>query len=557
MRDLIKDCDKLLENLFPEKMSLLQLAETIVTMSSDQDVDPEGDVKIFVDEMAKRIDITPLQALLLSVFINQSDDSRIRYKDIASHFGVRPIKILSISNEIDQLVVRGALVRRKDKDGDVSFRMPNNVIDHLRKGVLPAPEPMTNLDPRELMDLIFHYLEQRDNEEIEDTDLYAAIREVIESNQQLQLCQNIMGLKLENTDLVLFLVMCMIYINDHDEHIARCDIDDYFNRHVLRKHTLSLENGTHALMSKHLVEHACDDGKVNIEQWRITNHTKYDVLVGLNLAAKEDKRANLTRHEDIVEKQLFYNERVTRQVDELKGLLDGEKMKRIMQRLKDRGLRRGFTCLFYGAPGTGKTETVQQLARMTGRDIMLVDVPNIRSKWVGETEQNIKAVFERYARITKGNKKAPILLFNEADALLNKRAEGATGSVDKMENAMQNIILQEMENLEGIMIATTNLTGSLDAAFERRFLYKIEFEKPSPLERQHIWQTMLPDLSEAQALDLAESFDFSGGQIENIARKQTISSILADEDILSIERVREACCHESLSRNNKRQIGFI
>ena len=142
------------------------------------------------------------------------------------------------------------------------------------------------------------------------------------------------------------------------------------------------------------------------------------------------------------------------------------------------------------------------------------------------------------------------------DAVLNKRAEGATGSVDKMENAMQNIILQEMEQMEGIMIATTNLTGSLDAAFERRFLYKLEFEKPAPKERMNIWRAMLPELTEQEALSLAEQFDFSGGQIENIARKQAINSILSDADEVSMDAVIENCKTELLEKKSRQRIGF-
>ena len=133
----------------------------------------------------------------------------------------------------------------------------------------------------------------------------------------------------------------------------------------------------------------------------------------------------------------------------------------------------GFCCIFYGAPGTGKTETVYKLARQTGRDIMRVDVNKIKSCWVGESEKNIKAAFDRYRNICKNSPLAPILLFNEADAILGIRMEGASNAVDKMENSIQNIILQEMESIEGIMIATTNLTTNLDKAFERRFLYKI------------------------------------------------------------------------------------
>lgn len=121
----------------------------------------------------------------------------------------------------------------------------------------------------------------------------------------------------------------------------------------------------------------------------------------------------------------------------------------------------------------------------------------------------------------------------------------------------QQLLLQEMENLEGIMIATTNLTGSLDDAFERRFLYKIEFTKPTPKERQHIWKAMLKNLSDEQALDLAERFDFSGGQIENIARKRIINDILDENDSIDMQEVVESCkCELINSKNQRRKIGF-
>ena len=539
------------------QLSVIELAEKIVDLTSDvEEIKMDGEVEPFIKEQARRLGLTPIQALLLSVFVNQSDDTRICYKDIARHFDVRPISIIAIADVIDSLVERGVLIKRKDRDGDVTFRMPNKTLNSLRRGTLPEPESKTGLDAPAFMDFVSNYLELRDNEEIEDEELYQSIRELLENNADLPICKNIVDLKLSDTNLVLFMVMAMLFRENHDDNIGRSDINDYFCKHDLVNHTGKLESGNHKLMELHLVEYRCEDGQVNTERWKLTEYAKGEVLVGLNLAVKKDNRANVTRHEDITEKKLYYNERVTKQVDKLRGLLDGDKMKHVMQRLKEKGMRQGFPCLFYGAPGTGKTETVQQLARMTGRDIMLVDVPSIRSKWVGETEQNIKAVFDRYARLARNNEKAPILLFNEADALLNKRAEGATGSVDKMENAMQNIILQEMENLEGIMVATTNLTGSLDAAFERRFLFKIEFEKPTPNESRHIWKSMLPELTEEQARGLAEKFQFSGGQIENIARKQTIDAILSDDDTLSIDAIEEACRHETLCKQGMRKIGF-
>lgn len=219
-------------------------------------------------------------------------------------------------------------------------------------------------------------------------------------------------------------------------------------------------------------------------------------------------------------------------------------------------MRPGFCCIFYGTPGTGKTETVYQLARQTGRDIMRVDVDKIKSCWVGESEKNIKALFDRYRNICKNSKLAPILLFNEADAVLGVRMEGAARAVEKMENSIQNIILQEMETLEGIMIATTNLTTNLDKAFERRFLYKIRFDKPSVESRAKIWQTMLPDLSEYDANTLASQFDLSGGEIENIARKHSVNAILKGNDSIDVQEIINSCRHERLSQNDRPKIGF-
>lgn len=253
---------------------------------------------------------------------------------------------------------------------------------------------------------------------------------------------------------------------------------------------------------------------------------------------------------------MFYPQKVEKQVKELLSLFQQEKFQTIQERMKQRGFRNGFTCLFYGGPGTGKTETVYQLARQSGRSIMLVDVPQIKSKWVGDSEKNIKALFDQYREMVRRNKLAPILLFNEAEAIIGKRQEGAERAVEKMENSIQNIILEEMEKLDGIMVATTNLQKNLDKAFERRFLYKVEFEKPSVEVRASIWHEMIPYLNRAEICTLADKYDFSGGQIENIARRYTISTILHESDNSSLEQIMEFCNNEQLKSREQRHIGF-
>lgn len=211
---------------------------------------------------------------------------------------------------------------------------------------------------------------------------------------------------------------------------------------------------------------------------------------------------------------------------------------------------------YFIAAGTGKTETVYQLARHTGRDIMLVDVPQIKSKWVGDSEKNIKAVFDRYREAVKRSKQTPILLFNEADAIFGMRKNGAQSAVDKMENSIQNIILQEMENLSCILIATTNLECNLDSAFERRFLYKLRFERPDSNVRAKIWRSMVKELRLKDAITLSERYELSGGQIENVARKHTINHILFGSKTKLIDALSSYCDSERILQQSSSRVGF-
>ena len=301
-----------------------------------------------------------------------------------------------------------------------------------------------------------------------------------------------------------------------------------------------------------------DDGFVDRESFRMTIEAKRELFAELNLSSLNQgkKRGDVIKAEEIVPKSLFYGDKICAQISELGKLLDEEQYTQIHSRMKETGFRCGFTCLFYGSAGTGKTETVLQLARQTGRDILQVNISQIKSMWVGESEKNIKQVFDNYRAKVKESIIAPILLFNEADAVIGKRQEGAERAVDKMENSIQNIILQEMETLDGILIATTNLAQNMDKAFERRFLYKIKFEKPTVEARISMWREMIPVLKEEEARMLAAKYDFSGGQIENIARHYTIGNILHGDSENIIEELFTYCESERLETKGTRRIGF-
>jgi SpoVK/Ycf46/Vps4 family AAA+-type ATPase len=169
--------------------------------------------------------------------------------------------------------------------------------------------------------------------------------------------------------------------------------------------------------------------------------------------------------------------------------------------------------------------------------------------------KKIKGIFNDYNAYAEDSELAPILVFSESDAVIGKRKDVTTGNITQTENAIQNIILQKFEDLKGIFIATTNLTENMDRAFERRSIYKIEFGKPAALCRRSIWKSLIPGLSENEAVELAYRFNFSGGQIENIARKRTVETVISGVTP-DMGTLIQFCEEELLSKEGGIKIGF-
>jgi hypothetical protein len=377
-------------------------------------------------------------------------------------------------------------------------------------------------------------------------------------NAELDFVRKIKSLNLDFEEEMILTHFCRhLVLNEHDAiplHNLTFLLELDFERERLSR---ELKRGNHILMKRKLIEYNFDDGFEDKECYRLTDRTRKTILKGFNIKLSKQCHRDFILSKSIEEKKLFYEGETVSQIGELRGLLSEENFKSIRARMKAQKMRCGFACIFYGAPGTGKTETALQLARMTGRNIMQVNISEIKSCWVGESEKNIKAIFDRYRETAKNAKLAPILLFNEADAIISKRKEGAERAVDKMENSIQNIILQEMETLDGIMIATTNLEQNMDKAFERRFLYKVKFNRPSASARANIWRSMIPALSDSDSLTLAEKYDFSGGQIENIARHYAINNVLHGDTENRLERLFAYSDGEKFDKKVQRKIGFV
>lgn len=542
-----------------QELDLLQAVEKIVELAKDSQLSKDFFRKAgkYIKYLSGALDLTKEQSVMMSLFIDNSEDSSISISDFGTFLGCRTTRIIRFMNDIDVLEKRGLIICCRDRRGR-SYRVPMKVIEAFQHNELYKPDDLSGLSCAELFAELEDIFDMRKNDELTEKGVCEKIRELFTNNPNLIFVEKLKSFNFDVEDELLLILFSHLFVNNNDDNIGYYDLAFLFDKRRWNRIKSSLNAGEHILLSSKMIEYNNDDGFVNRESFRMTMEAKRTLFEELNLSSLNtiQKKAGLLKADDIAIKKLYYDEEVRKQVSELTQLLNDDHYQEIRNRLKESGFRCGFTCLFYGMPGTGKTETVLQLAKETGRDIMQVNISEIKSMWVGESEKNIKALFDNYRNKVRESKLTPILLFNEADAIIGKRQEGAERAVDKMENSIQNIILQEMETLDGILIATTNLAQNMDKAFERRFLYKIKFTKPTIEARMSIWREMIPTLSEVDTHALAVKYDFSGGQIENIARHYAIDNILHGSSSNVLETLSIHCDNERLEKKEQRKIGF-
>ncbi len=240
--------------------------------------------------------------------------------------------------------------------------------------------------------------------------------------------------------------------------------------------------------------------------------------------------------------------------------------RKVLSRLKEWGVverKKGLETriIFYGSPGTGKTITALSLAKSLKKSILNFDCSKILSQYVGESEKNVRKIFDTYYELSSKTKSNPVLLLNEADQFLSSRSSGPSSSADKMHNQMQNIFLEQIENFNGVLIATTNLLENIDTAFSRRFDYKIEFKKPNFGQRVLLLRKNLPEnalYEENFDIEKLAKFPLTGGQIKMVIKNVALNTAVKDEPIFTMKEFETVMRRELNSAfGEKGSMGFI
>jgi AAA+ superfamily predicted ATPase len=509
-----------------------------------------------------------IQSTLWSVVfsISISKNSSIDLDDFSSYFNTSVLRIFLYQKEFDELVKKKLLQktkpsRRRRNNESLNYTnlfVPNDLIYSVISGEPLPSRRKSDLNIYEILDEVYSLFQQKDDCFIDTEELVSSILELISENKNLPFVRQILNYKLPSLEMVVLLFLCQQFTEGNSVDLVKL--------------TRILLNDTQKQLNvrKKFINEDTKLQKCQLVSLETETNFKSDRTIILSPKGKdlfgEDKNLfieqDTTKHSDIilstsiVEHKLFFNEKEQVSLDSLIELLKPSGYNSIIQRLTEFKLKNNFSILFHGHPGTGKTESVYQISRLTGRDIKRVNISETKSKWFGESEKRIKSVFDSYRKLVESSELTPILLFNEVDGIFGSRKTNGTSSVDQTENSIQTIILQEMEDFRGIMICTTNLPMNLDKSFDRRFLYKICFNKPDSKTRFLIWKDKLPVLTEKQTTYLSETFNFSGGQIDNCCQKIFMKQILTGNTPNLVE-IEQFCREETLETINQRNpIGF-
>lgn len=524
--------------------------------------------------LADYFHITKTQALFVSIiFALNYKGRKVDLDDLSSYFNCNPIKILEYNDDFVELYEKRLLRKNnksnryrqiKLKGADEEICINQIVSDKIFKSE-PIPEILVDVvkydDIFTLLEKLYELSNQRDNDEITTSELFEQTQFILDENIHLPLIEKTRFLGTSIEEKYLFLYVVWKFLEGDKDPWVKLTFKGIYDRQKERftqiQRFLSKEN---SLIKENLLEIVdaafFDDAKMKLTEKALDLLTECDIKL-FNKDLDRKKKESVILPDNVPFRKLIYSDNEAHQLELLKTLLEEENLRNTQERLVQKALPKGVTALLHGASGTGKTESVLQIAKATNRKIMKVDISASRSMWFGKSEKIIKQVFKDYKSYAEKQSVTPILFFNEADAIIAKRKEATSSNVSDTENRIQNILLEEIENFEGILIATTNLVSKIDTAFERRFLFKIEFQKPSITVKAQIWKSKMPHLSNEDCELLASQFDFSGGQIDNIVRKNEINEIIHGSKV-DVKMLIDFCREETLnSQNSRTPIGFI
>ena len=517
-----------------------------------------------IKEIADFMYIDGEEAIIFSCLAELSFQKTVTLENLAKHLNCSTMKAILYMNEMEILEKRGYIQKNYRKRGrklsynDMGFSVPHYVIEALRKADTSMLVATTLFDLPGFLKQVSSAIEERNENTITTSHLQAEIEFLISVNQHIPFVAFIDASLTKTISKCTMFALSFVRLKGQQnvsiDNFSNSLFDDLGEQLEFAQ---EVSSGIHELITKNFLRVVTSefDREKQVTLSQKTAKKLYEAYPALLLA--ESDNSGLISSKTINDKKLFFNGSVKEQIGSIERVLKPNSFRSYRRALRQNKLSSGITAIFYGAPGTGKTEAVYQIARKTGRDIMMVDLSETKSKWFGESEKVVKKIFDDYSLLLKSCNLEPILFINEADGLFSRRIDLNTsrgGSAEQAINTIQNILLQALESFEGILLATSNLTSNLDKAFERRFTFKLNFPKPDNHVRKSIWLSKVSELSSSEAAALADKFEITGGEIDVQVRQVVLKKIL-NKKVRTFDALLD-CCNKDHGFSGKRRIGF-
>lgn len=513
-----------------------------------------------VKSISEFFDISSVQTIIFSCLLEFSFHRTVTFDFFALNADCSIIHIINLTNEFESLEKKRLIKKVCKENGrqllfhDIGYSVPYNVIESLRLNNRQLINDCAKMNLPLLVEKVAEMIEERSNSSSSTKEMLEQVEFLLAINKDNPFI-NFINSNIKNTTNKCFVLsLSLLSFRRREvnslEGITSSIFDNLSEQLEYEQNLLARNNELTRNGIIRFVESEFMDEKVPM----LTDKTIKLLYADYPELKVELEVDGVIRSNKIAAKKLFYDSNLSGQIKKLIRTISQNHYEEVQGKLTQNGLPTGITAMFYGSSGTGKTETIYQIARITGRDIMMVDLSQLKSKWFGDSEKRVKKIFDDYNRLCNSYTIKPILFINEADGMFTKRLTNGISSADQAVNTMQNIILQALENFEGILLATTNLSANLDSALERRFLFKIEFKNPHPNTSQRIWKSKIPELKPSYIKLLSERYQLSGGEIENVARKYFMDKIINDKRV-GIEQII-SYCEEEKPFQKQRKIGF-
>ena len=397
----------------------------------DDDDEPRYSTKTIKEVVKKTkvvsnyLNVNPLQASLFVAAFNGDLNGRgFEMDNICHFFKISNIEFLLLKSDFDDMVERKIFLPdcKTIFQENISYKINPVIKDNILKNKKIDSERLTanEIDRFKFVNAVSDHIESRSNTQAPTFLLFETIEDLEMQCSELTFIKNIDKLNLDIESRLLFYEVCNDFISSfcRESELERT-LNDIYDLHRMR-YTVAreLKSEKHELQRESLIE-LKKENMFNDSAIVLTDKGKRLFLeedYELFSTEMENRNQSLIYPDKIVEKTLFFDDELSRQLELFKENLVEEKFSELQQRLEKESMPKGVAALFHGLPGTGKTETAMQIARATGRAVCHVDISAAKTCWYGESQKLVKGIFTNYRELCMREKRKPILLFNEADA---------------------------------------------------------------------------------------------------------------------------------------------